>query len=197
MSKITKSFSILIAFASLVMSAVNVSAAKVKSTYKLTPLDVLNIKVFQEPDLDTVYKISADGNVVMPLIGQVSVAGLSISDAQSKIKELYEKDYLVHASVSIFVAEYAPRRVYVVGQVLRPGEVLFPVEEDLTISRAIANAGGVTRIAKKSAINVKRKLPDGTTRVFEIDLDAILNDRNVTDFPLKDGDTIDVKESAF
>ena len=192
-----KLISLLTTLTVLMLSVANVYAAKVKTSYKLTPLDVLNIKVFQEPDLDTVYKISADGNVVLPLIGRVSVAGLSISDAQNKIKELYEKDYLVHASVSIFVAEYAPRRVYVTGQVFRPGEVLFPPEEDLTLSRAIANAGGTTRIAKVSAVFVKRKLPNGTVKVYEVDLGAILNDKNVTDFPLKDGDTIDVKESAF
>ncbi len=182
---------------SLLSFSVDTFAAKVNNSYLLSPLDVLNIKVFQEPDLDTIYKVSADGNVVMPLIGQVKVAGLTISDAQNKIKELYEKDYLVHASISIFVSEYAPRRVYVTGQVFRPGEVLFPPEEDLTLSRAVANAGGTTRIAKTSAVNVKRKLADGTIRVFEVDLGAILKDKNVTDFPLKDGDTIEVEESAF
>lgn len=192
--KIVVLMSAIIALSSI---SINAFAAKVKSSYRLTPLDVLNIKVFQEPDLDTVYKITADGTVVLPLIGEVSVSGLSITDAQNKIKELYEKDYLVHASVSIFVAEYAPRRVYVTGQVFRPGEVLFPPEEDLTLSRAIANAGGTTRIAKVSAVFVKRKLPNGTVKVYEVDLGAILNDKNVTDFPLKDGDTIDVKESAF
>ena len=173
------------------------SFAEMKGSYRLTPLDVLYIRVFQEPDLDTVYKINADGNIVMPLIGAVKIGGLTVSDAQLKIKELYEKDYLVNANITIFVTEYAPRRVYVIGQVLRPGEVLFPAEQELTLSRAIANAGGPSRIAKTRAINVKRKLADGTIRVFEVDLDAILNDKSATDFPLRDNDTIEVKESAF
>ncbi len=172
-------------------------AGTTNGAYRLSPLDVLTIKVFQEPDLDTIYKVNATGEVVMPLIGAVKVGGLSVVDAQSRIKELYEKDYLVNASITIFVSEYAPRRVYVIGQVLRPGEVLFPNEQELTLSRAIANAGGPTRIAKTSAINVKRKLADGTIRVFEIDLDAILNDKTATDFPLRDNDTIEVKESVF
>ena len=168
-----------------------------RTSYKLSPLDVVQIKVYNEPELDTIYKVSADGNIVMPLIGAVSVSGLTVADAQSKIKELYEKDYLVNASITMFVAEYAPRRVYVIGQVNRPGEVLFPNEEDLTLSRAIANAGGTTRIAKDRAINVKRKLEDGSIRVFEVNLRAILNDKSATDFPLQDGDTIEVQESAF
>ena len=174
-----------------------VTGLKAKDSYRLSPLDVLNIKVFQEPDLDTTYKVSADGYIVMPLIGSVSVAGLTVADAQKKIKELYEQDYLVNANISIFVMEYAPRRVYVIGQVNRPGEIVFPNEEGLTLSRAIANAGGTTRIAATRSINVKRKFPNGTIRVFEIDLRAILNDKNATDFPLKDGDTIEVQESHF
>ena len=82
------------------------------STYRLRPLDVLNIKVFKEPDLDTVYKIGTNGMIVMPLIDSVKVAGLTVQDAQKRIKELYEKDYLVNADVSIFIAEYSPQRVY-------------------------------------------------------------------------------------
>ncbi len=194
MKKAVSYFAVVVAF---LATSLNTVAEMTKGSYRLSPLDVLNIKVFQEPDLDTVYKVNADGEIVMPLIGAVRIGGLTVSDAQSRIKELYEKDYLVNANITIFVAEYAPRRVYVIGQVLRPGEVLFPVEQELTLSRAIANAGGPSRIAKTSAINVKRKLADGTIRVFEVDLDAILNDKTATDFPLRDNDTIEVRESAF
>ncbi len=186
-----------VAFAACATVCLGVSAEKTSISYRLCPLDVLNIRVFNEPDMDTVYKVTASGYIVMPLIGSVKVSGLTLAEAQNKIQELYEKDYLTTASVTIFVEEYAPRRVYVIGQVNRPGEVLFPNEEELTLSRAIANAGGTTRIAKDRSINVKRKLADGTIKVFEVDLRSILNDKNVTDFPLRDGDTIEVQESAF
>ena len=187
---------IAVCFTALFAAACGALAAA-SGSYKLCPLDVLDIKVFQEPDLNTTYKVSAEGNVVMPLIGVVPVAGLTVAQAQERLQELYGKDYLVNPSVSIFILQYAPRRVYVIGQVGRPGEVVFPNEEELTLSRAIANAGGVTRIAKDRAINVKRRMPNGSMRVFEIDLRAILNDKNATDFPLQDGDTIEVQESAF
>ncbi len=199
MLSIIKNFKIIAIFvAGMIVSQMAFAApTATKASYQLSPLDVLQIKVYNEQDLDTIYKISADGFIVMPLIGQVQVGGLTISAAQAKMKELFEKDYLVSADVSIFVMEYAPRRVYVIGQVNRPGEVLFPPEEGLTLSKAIAGAGGTTRIAKDRGINVKRRLADGTIRVFEVDLKAILNDKNATDFPLRDGDTIEVQESAF
>lgn len=167
------------------------------SQYKLRPLDVLTVKVFQEPDLDTIYKVSQNGMIVMPLINAVKVSGLTVQEAQKQIKALYEKDYLVKADVSIFISEYSPRRVYVIGQVNRPGEVMFPPEENMTLSKAIAGAMGTTRLANLRAINIKRTLPGGEVKVFEIDFRAILNKEGAKDFPVLDGDTIEVQEAMF
>ena len=75
------------------------------TSYRLRPLDVVQMKVFQEPDLDTVYKIGNNGCIVLPLVGTVKVGGLTLQDAQRLVKELYEKDYLVKAEVSLFIAE--------------------------------------------------------------------------------------------
>ena len=165
--------------------------------YRLKPLDVIEMRVFQEQDMDTLCKIGANGEIILPLINNVKVAGLTLQQAQSRIKELYEKDYLVNANVSLYIREYAPQRVYVIGQVNRPGEVLFPPEEEMTLSRAIAGAMGTTRIANLRSLNVKRKMPDGTIKVFEGDLKAILSDKNAKDFPIYDGDTIEVTESII
>lgn len=165
--------------------------------YRLKPLDVIEMRVFQEQDMDTLCKIGANGEIILPLINNVKVAGLTLQQAHSRIKELYEKDYLVNANVSLYIREYAPQRVYVIGQVNRPGEVLFPPEEEMTLSRAIAGAMGTTRIANLRSLNVKRKMPDGTIKVFEVDLKAILSDKNAKDFPIYDGDTIEVTESII
>lgn len=173
------------------------SALEKHNSYKLRPLDVLTIKVFQEPDLDSVYKIGADGTIVLPLINSVRVGGLTLQDAQQLIKQLYEKEYLVNASVAIFISEYAPQRVYVIGQVNTPGDVMFPPEEQMTLSKAIAGAKGTTRLANLRSIIVKRRLADGTTKVFDVDLKAIFNDKQAKDFPVYDGDTIEVPEAIF
>lgn len=171
--------------------------AQKEISYKLRPLDVLEMRVFQEEDMDTLCRISANGEIILPLINNVKVAGLSLQDAQAKIKELYEKDYLVSANVSLFIREYAPQRVYVIGQVNKPGEVIFPPEEQMTLSRAIAGAMGTTRIANQRSINIKRKMPDGGIKVFDVDLKAILSDKNAKDFQVYDGDTIEVSEAMF
>ncbi len=167
------------------------------SQYKLRPLDVLTIKVFQEPDLDTVYKISQNGMIVLPLINAVKVSGMTVQEAQAHIKALYEKDYLVKADVTIFISDYSPQRVYVIGQVNRPGEVIFPPEETMTLSKAIAGAMGTTRLANLRSVNVKRVLEGGEVKVFEVDFRAILNNDKARDFPVLDGDTIEVQEAMF
>ncbi len=189
-------FAVVIAiFAPILFS--NTAAAINLSQYKLRPLDVLNVRVFQEPDLDTIYKVSQNGMIVLPLINAVKVSGLTVQEAQSQIKALYEKDYLVKADVTIFISEYSQQRVYVIGQVNKPGEVIFPPEETMTISKAIAGAMGTTRLANLRSINIKRVLPTGEVKVFEIDLRAILNNEQAKDFPVLDGDTIDVPEAMF
>ena len=188
-------------FAGLLFAAFSVFAANANYTknslYKLRPLDVLTIKVFQEPDLDTVYKVSQNGMIVLPLINAVKVSGLTVQEAQKLIKELYEKDYLVNADVSIFISEYSPQRVYVIGQVNMPGEVVFPPEETMTLSKAIAGASGTTRLANLRSINVKRLLSNGEVKVFEVDFRAILNNDQAKDFPIYEGDTIEVPEAMF
>ena len=101
-------FTKLVSLAAVFFAALSASAAETgvsssvqNSLYKLRPLDVLTIKVFQEPDLDTVYKVGQNGMIVLPLINAVKVAGLTLQEAQKLIKQLYEKDYLVNADVSI------------------------------------------------------------------------------------------------
>ncbi len=170
---------------------------KVSFKYKLRPLDLLEIRVFQEPDLQKTVRVAADGTIDLPLIGRLEVKGLTIQESQEKIRALYDKDYIVNPQVSVFILEYSPQRVHVIGQVNRNGEVRFPPEERMTLSKAIADAGGPTRIANKSSIIIKRRMPDGTTATFEQNLNKILSDENTVDFPLEDGDTIEVKESIF
>ena len=79
----------------------------------------------------------------------------------------------------------------------KPGPVIIPGEETMTLSNAIAAAGGTTRLANTRSITVKRKLADGTSKTFDVDLRAILNDKNTHDFNLYDGDTVDVPEAIF
>jgi len=167
------------------------------SNYRLSPLDVIRVEVFQETELDKLAKIASDKTVLLPLIGKVEIAGLTTQEAAKKIEDLYRKDYLVSPQVSVFVSEYAPKRVFVFGQVVSQGEVRMPPEEGITLSKAISNAGGFTRIANRTSVTVKRVLPDDSVKIFEVNVKAIMDNHTSRDMPLEDGDTILVPESIF
>jgi polysaccharide export outer membrane protein len=173
---------------------------KINFIYKLTNTDRLRIMVYGEPDLSTISRIDARGNVNLYLIGDVHVADRTVNEAQKIIETAYRDGrFLRNPQVTISVEDYAPRTVTVDGQVKNPGPISLPTESTLTVYQAIIRAGGFTDIAKGSAVNVSRVLPDGTKKVFTVDVDSLIKgrDRNkVADdtLLLEPGDIIYVPE---
>ena len=147
--------------------------------YRLTTTDRLRIVIFGEPDLSTLSRIDARGNVNLYLVGDVHVAGLTINEAQQVIETAYRDGrYLRNPQVTVSVEDYAPRTVTVDGQVKSPGPISLPTESTLTVYQAIIRAGGFTDIAKGSAVTVTRILPGGTKKVFTIDVDGLIKGRD-------------------
>ncbi len=147
--------------------------------YRLTNTDRLRIVVFGEPDLSTLSRIDARGNVNLYLVGDVHVAGCTINEAQQIIESAYRDGrYLRKPQVTVSVEDYAPRMVTVDGQVKSPGPISLPTESTLTVYQAIIRAGGFTDIAKGSAVSVTRILPDGTKKVFTVDVDGLIKGRD-------------------
>jgi polysaccharide biosynthesis/export protein len=168
--------------------------------YRLTNTDRLRIVVFGEPDLSTLSRIDARGNVNLYLVGDVHVAGLTINEAQQIIESAYRDGrYLRSPQVTVSVEDYAPRMVTVDGQVKNPGPISLPTESTLTVYQAIIRAGGFTDIAKGSAVSITRILPDGTKKVFTVDVDGLIRGRdrnrgNDDTLQLEPGDIIYVPE---
>ncbi|MDD2763436.1 MAG: polysaccharide export protein [Opitutaceae bacterium] len=173
---------------------------KINFIYKLTNADRLRITVFGEPDLSTISRIDARGNVNLYLIGDVHVTGSTVNEAQKIIEAAYRDGrYLRDPQVTISVEDYAPRTVTVDGQVKSPGSISLPAESTLTVYQAIIRAGGFTDIAKGSAVSVTRVLPDGTKKVFTVDVNSLIKGKdraNIKDdtLLLEPGDIIYVPE---
>lgn len=163
------------------------------ANYTLQPLDVIQVTVFKEPEMDREVRVSQDGHITLPLIGQVHVAGMSIHDTTTLITDLYNRDYLVNPQISLILLSYTERRAYVHGQVNRPGPVIIPPEETMTLSQVISAAGSTTRLASDT-IRVTRTDKDGKKRVFELDFDEILKDPEAKDIVIMDGDSIFIPE---
>ncbi|HEV7406338.1 MAG TPA: polysaccharide biosynthesis/export family protein [Chthoniobacteraceae bacterium] len=165
-------------------------------TYSLAPNDMVDIRVFQEDDLSSKLRISPKGTINFPLIGVVTIGGLTPQEAANLIRRALDKDYLVNPQVSVTVLEYGKRRFTVLGQVGKPGSYDMPEREGVTLLDAIAMAGGYTRIADASKITVRRK-GDGKENILKLNAKSMAKDERVSTFQVQPGDIITVAESIF
>ncbi len=145
-------------------------APAVGMDYRISPDDVLRIQVYHEPDLSLEdAQVTAAGMMRMPLVGDISVAGLTASEAADVVAGRLER-YLVSPQVTLFVKKAVGRRITLDGEVREPG--LYPVDGRLTLLQAVALAKGPTRLAGLSQIVVVRQM-DGQRQAAMFDLGAI------------------------
>ncbi len=152
------------------------------SNYKLGAGDQIQIVVYGESDLTTKVKIDKSGIISFPFLSDITVVGLSTKDLENTIANGLRGDYLIDPQVAVSIVMYRP--FFIHGQVKRPGG--YPFQEDLTLDKAIAIAGGLAARASKSSWNITR-LVDGKKMVFEANVSsAILPD-----------DIIEIEQSFF
>ena len=181
-----------------------VQAAESKTSsgqYKLFPLDLVHISVQGEPDVSVDRRIDGDGNINVPLLGDVTVRDLSIADAQKLIAQRYvDGEIFIRPEVVINVVEYSPKEVMVLGQVGTQGKVSFPPEVgSISIVEAITKAGGFTRIGKADGVRVTRKGKNGTEQSFTVNVEKLIGGRADPgdSFFLQPGDVVFVPERVF
>jgi polysaccharide export outer membrane protein len=167
-------------------------------SHVLLPGELIQIKVFQEPDLDTAVRIPGDGRVNFPLIGDVALAGQSVQQATRVICDRLQARFLVNPQVSIAVLEPAKRLFTVLGQVQRPGTYRFPATEqqNLDLLQVIGIAGGYTRLADSGRIIIKRRI-DGSEKIFRLDGKRLARGESGEPFSIISGDVITVGERLF
>jgi polysaccharide export outer membrane protein len=150
--------------------------------YRLATDDVISVIVFNEAELDVKEaKISQNGSISVPLLGQVDVAGKTVTEVQTHITELFFADYLKEPRVSVGIVEYRP--FYINGEVDKPGSYSF--RTGMTVQMAITIAGGFTERASKNKIFL---LPENSTsRPKQVALNDVI----------RPGDVITIEESFF
>lgn len=173
------------------------SNGQLSPNYEIQPSDLLQVKVFQESDLERQGRVSQDGTLELALIGRIDIAGKTVAQARDLIYQLYDRDYLVNPSISLDVLEYSQRRVNVLGAVNAPGQIAFPPEETMNVVDAISRAGGFNRYANTRSVVLTRQNGDGSTETFTVNVDQILNGNSSADWTLQRGDVIHVPESRF
>jgi len=169
--------------------------------YRLFPRDLVRVSVYGEPDLAQIdRRIDGRGQVSLPLVGLVKLGGLTITAAEECVRHIYiEREIFIHPHVSVSVVEYSPKDISVVGQVVTPGKISFPIETDsLDLIDVIGKAGGITRLGRYEGVRVTRQIADGTEQSFSVDVRRMANGRGETEsFRVLPGDIVYVPERTF
>jgi len=187
----------------------NAVSALNKDEYVISVGDKLNYRVIEDREEAKVLAVSASGEIEVPYLGRVVVAGRTVSRAREEIravleKELYQKD---KATVVLSMEEMAPKflptsamakpkQIMVVGQVKSQGIQDMPVDEKYMLSRAILKAGGFGSFANSKKVVIVRKKTDGkTTEQIIADVDAVLKNGELDkDKELQPDDMVIVRE---
>lgn len=164
--------------------------------YILSPNDIVLVKVFEDPDLDSQHRISQDGTINFPLIGIVQISGRTVTQAASTIRERLLKGYLRNPQVRVNVIQYASRRITVLGQVQKPGSYVLPNEERVDLLQAIAMAGGFTRLADEGRVLVRRNV-NGVDTILKVNAHAETKNSSSQLFEVQPDDRITVRERIF
>jgi len=143
----------------------------VVNEYRIGPSDLLEISVFQVPELSRTVRVNANGVLSLPLIGQIHAGGLTGQQLEALIAQKLQENYLQDPHVSVFIKEFVSQRVTVGGSVNQSG--VFPISGKTTLLQAIAMAGGLGRFAVESDIRIFRTLQDGSNQVLVYDLKPI------------------------
>lgn len=154
-----------------------------KLEYRLGPEDILEIYVDRHADLSRVVVVGPDGKISLPLIGDVMASGLTRTELQNGIAKKFE-DFIKEPMVTVLIQSFNSFKVYVLGQVNRPG--LYSLKGKPYLMEAISLASGLTDFANAEEVILKR----GRER-FKIDLAKYLSSGEAgMDMTLHAGDTI-------
>lgn len=165
-----------------------------QAEYQLAPGDVIRIQVFQNPDLTLETRVSENGTITYPLVGQVVLGGLALSEAEQRIaNRLEEGDFILRPQVSVLLLQNRGNQVSVLGQVNRPGR--YPLETVNTrLTEMLATAGGIAATGSETIVLVG--LREGKPFRQEIDIPALFADAKLADdLRVASGDVIYVQRA--
>lgn len=166
----------------------------VPAGYILSANDQVAVEVFGEDDLRTSGRLTPEGNLNVPLLGSIHLAGLSPTQAASRLTELYSRDYLVNPKINVTLVSYGSRRFTMLGQIGHPG-IFEMAPEGIDLLEAVAMAGGYTRIAAPERITVRRRTASGE-QIIKVNAKRFTKGKG-GGFRVEPGDTITVGESIF
>jgi polysaccharide biosynthesis/export protein len=191
----------------IVAALAMLSAVVWADDYRVGPRDVLEIVVVGETDLTGKYTVRTDGSFEFPLVGTVKAAGLTAGEIEAQLRKLLSEGYLRNPQVSAKVLEFESQRIFVGGEVRKPGNV--QLTGALTLLEALTQAGGVERTAGTDVVVLRRTAlaaadagpvvagQPGVKEVARVSLDDLQAGSARDNVALQNGDTIFVPKGGF
>ncbi len=162
---------IFVLFMFLVFIVGGYNQERISLEYRIGPKDLLEISVFGLDDLNTTVRVSEEGKITLPLLGEVKVQGLTKTEVEKELARLLEKKYLQNPQVTVFIKEYQSKRVSVLGAVQNPGP--YELLGRQTLLQIISEAGGMTEDAGETIIII-RQLADGSSKTLRIPAEELI-----------------------
>ncbi len=165
------------------------------ATYVIEPGDDLDIRFFYNPELNEEVAVRPDGNVSLPLAGEIRASGRTPTQLEEALKDKYSRE-LRQAAITVIVKGFAGQRVYVDGEVNAPQMV--NISGDLSALQAISSAGGFKQSARKTEVLVIRRSGQPKPIVIPVDLQAAIRGKDTAqDIQLQPYDIVFVPQSKI
>jgi len=169
--------------------------------YEVGDGDLLKITVYNNPDLTSEVRVSGEGMITVPLIGEVSVKAMTATEIGKKLAGLFANGYIRNPQVAIFIQEYKSKKVTTLGEFTKPG--LIEMRGNSTLMEVISNAGGITLNAGETLFIQRNAVKGGAASqkddvIISIDLTKLLEGTDMSsNVPVLDGDSIYVPKAAY
>jgi len=168
------------------------ASAATDDNYRIGVGDLIDVQVYDEPDLSREIRVLTDGSIALPLLGTFKADGLTVTELEQKITRMLGEKYLVNPQVIILVKEFS--NVFVFGEVRNPGS--FPIYGRLTVFQAITLAGGFTEVASKRVKVIRTDR--GQEITYEVDIEKLTKKGDTSeDIELRANDRVVVARSFF
>lgn len=168
----------------------------VETEYKIASGNILRVDMYngKGEKLSQTVRVSSDGVISLPFVGELNAAGLTVTQLQRELKQRLVKNDFVSSNALVFVEEFS--KVTIVGEVNRSGD--YPIKGRLTIVELVAMAGGFSEFASTEEVKIIRLNPDGTKTKIVVGLYEVMNNGSTENegFLLSPNDVVIVPRSV-
>jgi len=163
------------------------NSANHRNIYLVQPGDILQISVWREPDMQLEVLVKPDGAFTIPLAGEIVAVGKSVYQLKLEIT-IKLQQYMPDQEVTVAVNQPLGNKIYVIGKINAPGEVL--MTRPMDVVQALSAVGGLTRFASPGNIKIIRRIDQEQT-VYNFDFGDIEDGENLEqNIILRSGDII-------